>query len=103
MNNLPLSGPLAGDHPRRPLVTSLDALVFTVCLAGGAASNVVLDHPRATADGMTVCRELVDQDADRQHRLNQLTADFMAKAGAEGFTAADVLDQMSEMYQENSK
>ena len=42
-------------------------------------------------------------DAERQRRLNQLIGELMAKAGAEGFSAADVLDRMSEMYQEKAK
>ena len=48
-------------------------------------------------------KKVRQSDAERQRRLNQLIGEFMAKAGAEGFSAVDVLDRLSEMYQEKAK
>ena len=91
MNDVTVAGRLAREHSRRPLVTALDALVFSVCLAGGAASNVILDHP-APVDHRLL-------DVSLPHNMI-LPACCQVEIRV---SAIDVLDRMSEMYQENSK
>ncbi len=47
--------------------------------------------------GTFITREPVKADeAERQRQLNQLVAEFMARAGAAGFAAAEVVDRINE-------
>jgi GntR family transcriptional regulator len=39
-------------------------------------------------------------DVERQRRLDRIAADFIARAGAEGFTVNDLMDRISELYVE---
>src|SRR5690348_17558045 len=42
-------------------------------------------------------------DADRRRRLDQLVADFAARAGAAGFTVEELIEQLEEMRSEVRK
>src|ERR1700684_2818633 len=42
-------------------------------------------------------------DAERQRQLNQLVSDFLARAGAAGFTVEDLLEQIHEPYADRPK
>ena len=47
--------------------------------------------------GTFITRDQVEPDeAERQRQLSQLVGEFMARAGAPGFTADDVLDRIEE-------
>ncbi len=48
-------------------------------------------------------KKVRQSDVERQRRLNQMIGELMAKAGAEGFTVVEVIDRLSEMYEEKSK
>jgi GntR family transcriptional regulator len=37
-------------------------------------------------------------EVERQRQLNQLVGEFMARAGAGGFTVKEVMDRMAELY-----
>jgi GntR family transcriptional regulator len=51
--------------------------------------------------GTFITREPVGLDeAERQRQLNQLVAEFMARAGASGFAAADVMDRIREFIEQ---
>jgi len=51
--------------------------------------------------GTFVTREQVKPDeAERQRQLTQLVGEFMARAGASGFTAREVLDRIQEFLGE---
>ena len=39
-------------------------------------------------------QDIKRDDAERQRRLNQLTGEFIARAGAEGFTLKEILEQL---------
>jgi GntR family transcriptional regulator len=42
-------------------------------------------------------------DADRQRQLTQLVSDFLARAGAAGFTVEELLEQINEPYADRPK
>jgi GntR family transcriptional regulator len=42
-------------------------------------------------------------DADRQRQLTQLVSDFLARAGAAGFTVEELLEQINEPYSDRPK
>ena len=42
-------------------------------------------------------------DADRQRQLTQLVSDFLARAGAAGFTVEELLEQIHEPYTDRPK
>jgi len=42
-------------------------------------------------------------DAERQRQLSQLVSDFLARAGAAGFTVAELLEQIHEPYADRPK
>ncbi len=48
-------------------------------------------------------KKMRQSDVERQRRLNQMIGELMAKAGAEGFTVVEVIERLSEMYEEKSK
>ena len=51
--------------------------------------------------GTFITRESVRPDeAERQRQLNQLVAEFMARAGAAGFGAAEVVDRIQEFVEQ---
>ncbi len=39
-------------------------------------------------------------EVERQRRLNQIAGEFMARAGAEGFTVQDLIERLTELYAE---
>ena len=43
-------------------------------------------------------RPVQRDDVERQRRLTQLTAEFVAKAGADGFSVQDILERLTELY-----
>jgi len=54
--------------------------------------------------GTFVTREQVKPDeAERQRQLTQLVGEFMARAGASGFTAREVLDRLQEFLGEQRR
>jgi GntR family transcriptional regulator len=42
-------------------------------------------------------------DAERQRQLNQLVSDFLARAGAGGFTVEELLEQINDPYADRPK
>jgi len=42
-------------------------------------------------------------DAERQRQLNQLVSDFLARAGAAGFTVEELLEQIHDPYADRPK
>src|SRR5262245_3242741 len=48
-------------------------------------------------------RKLKRTDMERQRQLNQLVADFVARAGAAGFTLEDVLEQLNDLQADSQK
>ena len=50
--------------------------------------------------GTFITRQTVNPDeAERQRQLNQLVAEFMARAGASGFAAADLMERIREFIE----
>ena len=45
-------------------------------------------------------KPVAPDEAERQRQLNQLIADFMARVGAAGFTAAEVVTRMNEFVEQ---
>jgi GntR family transcriptional regulator len=43
-------------------------------------------------------RKIKRDDAERQRRLDQMVGDLLARAGAEGFTVAEVSDRLMEFH-----
>lgn len=39
-------------------------------------------------------------EVERQRRLNQIAGEFVARAGAEGFTVQDLIERLTELYAE---
>jgi GntR family transcriptional regulator len=51
--------------------------------------------------GTFITREPVRADeAERQRQLSQLVSEFMARAGARGFAAAEVIDRIQEFVEQ---
>ena len=49
--------------------------------------------------GTFIADQAVEPDeVERQRRLNQLIGEFVARAGASGFTVNEVMDRMAELY-----
>jgi DNA-binding transcriptional regulator YhcF (GntR family) len=48
-------------------------------------------------------REVRQSDGERQRKLNQLVGDFIARAGADGFTVHDVVERLTELYIEKGE
>ena len=48
-------------------------------------------------------KKLKRDELERQRRLDRLAVEFLAKAGAEGFGIAEVLDRLQELSQEQEK
>jgi GntR family transcriptional regulator len=49
--------------------------------------------------GTFIANQKVEPDeVERQRRLNQLIGEFVARAGAGGFTVKEVMDRMAELY-----
>lgn len=42
-------------------------------------------------------------DAERQRRLNQLTGELVARAGSEGFTVSELIEQLEELQKDAGK
>lgn len=42
-------------------------------------------------------------DTQRQKRLEQITSDFVARAGREGFTLAEITEQLNELAEEGAR
>ncbi len=62
----------------------------------------VLDTQQGT--GTFVSAQEVRQDsAERQRRLAQITADFVARAGAEGYSLKELLHELEEMLPEQKR
>jgi GntR family transcriptional regulator len=54
--------------------------------------------------GTFITREPVRPDeAERQRQLTQLVGEFMARAGASGFSARDVIDRIEEFVEEQRR
>jgi GntR family transcriptional regulator len=56
----------------------------------------VLDTQHGTGTFITQ-RKVKRNDVERQRQLNQLVADFVARAGAGGFTLEEVLEQLNDV------
>jgi GntR family transcriptional regulator len=62
----------------------------------------VLDTQQGT--GTFISHKKVEQDgAERQRRLGQLVGDFVARAGSNGFTVDELMDQLRELQAEAVK
>jgi GntR family transcriptional regulator len=48
-------------------------------------------------------RKLMPDTADRQRRLDQLTGEFVARAGAAGFTLEELIEQLQEIQFDSGK
>jgi GntR family transcriptional regulator len=48
-------------------------------------------------------RKVKKNDIERQRRLNQLVADFVARAGAAGFKLEELLEQLNEFQADTAK
>jgi GntR family transcriptional regulator len=62
----------------------------------------VLDTHQGTGTFVSA-REVRQDSAERQRRLAQITADFVARAGAEGFSLLDLLRQLEELLPERER
>src|SRR5262249_1662699 len=62
----------------------------------------VLDTQHGTGTFITQ-RKVKRNDVDRQRQLNQLVADFVARAGAAGFTLDELLEQLNDVQTESQK
>jgi GntR family transcriptional regulator len=45
-------------------------------------------------------KKMKQSEVERQRRLNQIAAEFVARAGAEGFTVQDLIERLTELYAE---
>ena len=62
----------------------------------------VLETQQGT--GTFISHQKVNGDrVERQRRLNQLTSEFVARAGAGGFTVQDLLEQLHDLQAEQEK
>src|SRR5690242_8823618 len=62
----------------------------------------VLETQQGT--GTFISKQKVNHnDADRRRRLDQLVADFVARAGAAGFTVEELIEQLENMRSEARK
>lgn len=62
----------------------------------------VLDTQQGT--GTFISHQKAPRDnADRQRRLNQLTAEFVARAGSAGFTVDELIDQLRDLQNDSGK
>jgi GntR family transcriptional regulator len=62
----------------------------------------VLDTQQGT--GTFISRQKVQRDdAGRQRRLNQLAGEFVARAGSDGFTVEELIEQLEDMRAEAGK
>lgn len=62
----------------------------------------VLDTQQGT--GTFVSHQKVKRDdVERERQLNQLVSDFVARAGAAGFTIADLMEQLNERQNDSTK
>ncbi len=48
-------------------------------------------------------QKLKIDEVERQRRLNQIVGEFVARAGAAGFTVQDLLDQLHDLYSEQER
>jgi GntR family transcriptional regulator len=48
-------------------------------------------------------RKVKRSDVEHQRQLNQLVADFVARAGSAGFTLEEVLEQLHELHNDSPK
>src|SRR6266849_10539245 len=48
-------------------------------------------------------KKLKQSEVERQRRLDQIAGECMAKAGAEGFSASDLVERMTELYLEKDR
>ncbi|HSM77352.1 MAG TPA: GntR family transcriptional regulator [Bryobacteraceae bacterium] len=48
-------------------------------------------------------REIQRDDVERQRRLDQITGEFVARAGSEGFEVQDLLDRLNALQKESAK
>lgn len=62
----------------------------------------VLDTQQGVGTFITAQRVRPD-DAERQRRLDQLVGEFLAKAGAAGFSAAELMERMREFFAEQGR
>src|SRR5215831_10515023 len=62
----------------------------------------VLDTQHGTGTFITQ-RKVKRNDVERQRQLNQLVSDFVARAGAAGFTLEEVLEQLNDVQTESQK
>jgi GntR family transcriptional regulator len=60
----------------------------------------VLDTQHGTGTFITE-RKLKRSDVERQRQLNQLVGDFVARAGAAGFTLDELLEQLHDLQTES--
>jgi GntR family transcriptional regulator len=60
----------------------------------------VLDTQHGTGTFITE-RKLKRNDVERQRQLNQLVGDFVARAGAAGFTLDELLEQLHDFQTES--
>ena len=62
----------------------------------------VLDTQHGTGTFITQ-RKVKRSDVEHQRQLNQLVADFAARAGAAGFTLEELVEQLHELQKETRK
>jgi GntR family transcriptional regulator len=62
----------------------------------------VLDTQHGTGTFITQ-RKVKRNDVERQRQLNQLVSDFVARAGAAGFTLDELLEQLNDVQTESQK
>jgi GntR family transcriptional regulator len=62
----------------------------------------VLDTQHGTGTFITQ-RKLKRSDVDRQRQLNHLVADFVARAGAAGFSLNELLEQLNDFDKQSQK
>lgn len=62
----------------------------------------VLDTQHGTGTFITQ-RKVKKNDAERQRQLSQLVADFVARAGAAGFTLEELAEQLNEFHNDSQK
>lgn len=48
-------------------------------------------------------REITQDEVERQRRLNQLVGEFVSRAGREGFSVKDLVEQLNELQAEAGK
>jgi len=62
----------------------------------------VLDTQHGTGTFITQ-RKIKKNDAERQRQLSQLIGDFVARAGAAGFTLEELSEQLNEFHNDSQK